>query len=82
TLANKTITNFFATGYGGPLSGFGGAIGDIDRHASWVGHNLVGSDSPFVANNIYKRGIAYGANLWCGAIANGFTSSGGFEWND
>jgi Subtilase family/PEP-CTERM motif len=47
--------------------GFGGAgvLGDVDRHATWVGAMLVGRGA-----SAYQAGIAPGATLWSGAIAN------------
>lgn len=81
----KTITNFSQPGPFAPVGtapNYGGAIGDVDRHATWVGHNLTGGGS-----NVYQRGIAYGATLWNAGIATQFFStansySGSFVWSD
>lgn len=44
----------------------------LDRHATWVSHALAGADNPG-GNPLQRRGIAYGATLWSGAI--------GTSWN-
>ena len=46
-----------------------GQLGEFDRHATWVGHNLGGFDFSMLE---YELGVAYGAQMWSGAIANNF----------
>jgi len=56
----------------------GTRIGEADRHATWVGHNLAGRGA-----NEYQRGIAYGATLWSGGIASSYVGapwSNSFNW--
>ena len=62
-----------------------GQLGEFDRHATWVGQTIAGRAPTASANN-YARGIAYGATLWSGAIAdvwtpNGTSYSTGFNWS-
>jgi subtilisin family serine protease len=47
-----------------------GALGDVDRHATWVGHMAGGRGAAG-----YQPGIAYGADLQSGAIATGWTGT-------
>jgi Subtilase family len=41
-----------------------GALGEYDRHAAWVGAIIGGRGT-----EVYQQGIAYGADLWSGAVA-------------
>jgi hypothetical protein len=50
-----------------------GALAEFDRHATWVGMLIGGR--PTVSGNAYQQGIAYGANLWSGAIATTWIGS-------
>lgn len=43
-----------------------GQLGEFDRHATWTGQVLGGRTD---VNSEFQRGIAYGADLWSGAIA-------------
>lgn len=52
----------------------GTAIGQFDRHATWVGQNLGGRGA-----NVYQQGIAPGSELWSGGIA---TSYGSPPWSN
>ena len=54
----------------------GGAQGDFDRHATFVGHTLGGRVS---VPEEYERGIAYGSELWSGAIATSWSSQYSFS---
>lgn len=54
-----------------------GNLGQSDRHATWVGHTIAGRRPATI--NEYQRGIAYGAELWSGAIA---TSYGSPPWSN
>lgn len=54
-----THLNTFITGTG--------ALGQVDRHATWVGMMINGR--PTTGGGEYQRGIAYGATMWSGAIA-------------
>jgi len=51
------------------------ALGDIDRHATWVGQMLAGQMGG-VNPGEHQRGIAFGATLWSGAIANNWRNVG------
>lgn len=53
-----------------------GQLGELDKHATAVAAALAGR-----GNFSYQRGIAYGANLWSGAIADNFSSDGSFGWS-
>lgn len=44
-----------------------GALGQDDRHATWVGMVINGRPTP--AGGLHQRGLAYGATMWSGAIA-------------
>ena len=50
-----------------------GALAEFDRHATWVGMILGGR--PTAAGGEHQRGIAYGADLWSGAIATNWVGS-------
>lgn len=50
-----------------------GQLGEYDQHATSVGATLAGR-----GNQASQRGIAYGADLWSGAIATRFNSNGTF----
>lgn len=50
---------------------------DYDQHATFVGHVLAGRESPGGPGPAVQRGMAYGAELWSGAIAT-VQSPGGF----
>jgi hypothetical protein len=55
-----------------------GALGQVDRHATWVGHVLAGR-----GDEVHERGMAPGAEVWSGAIATFFSGgagSGSFSW--
>lgn len=56
-----------------------GALGEYDRHATWVGALIAArGDQP------YQKGIAYGAQLWSGAVAtdwSGTAPTGQFGWS-
>ena len=54
-----THLNTFVTGTG--------ALGQVDRHATWVG--MVINGRPTLAGNEYQQGIAHGATMWSAAIA-------------
>ncbi len=54
-----THLNTFITGTG--------ALGQFDRHATWVG--MVINGRPTATGGENQRGIAYGATMWSGAIA-------------
>ncbi|MBL8817577.1 MAG: S8 family serine peptidase [Planctomyces sp.] len=60
----------------------GPQTGDFDRHATWVGMVLGGR--PVDAASEWQRGVAYGANLFSGAIAtawNGDPFTTAFNFN-
>jgi len=76
TLAHQT-TRFFAPGFGGTQ------LGQTDRHATWVGAVLGGRLTG--GGGEYQRGIAYGANLWAGAVATSWVGSPftlSFSWSN
>jgi hypothetical protein len=61
----------------------GPQTGQFDRHATWVGATIGGRLNGPAAGE-YQRGIAYGANLWSGAIATqwvGVPYTGNFNFN-
>lgn len=51
------------------------ALGDTDRHATWVGQVIAGQLGGLNPGE-HQRGIAYGATLWSGAIASEWVSQG------
>jgi hypothetical protein len=51
----------------------------IDRHATWVGSALSGT--PSVGGGEYQRGIAYGADLWSGAVGTSFNGITNGQYN-
>jgi len=52
----------------------GTQTGEVDRHATWVGMHLGGRLGGSVQGE-HQRGMAYGAQLWSGAIATNWTGS-------
>lgn len=50
-----------------------GATGQFDRHATWVGQSIGGRGIAVV--DVFKRGIAYNATLWSGAIATSWSGA-------
>jgi hypothetical protein len=56
-----------------------GGLGQYDGHATWVTDAIGGR--PIGDPSDPRRGIAYGATLWGGALATSF-NGGGFEVND
>ena len=60
-----------------------GAMGQVDRHATWVGHVLAGRGATSPGDPVHERGMMPGAELWSGAIATSFSGgagSGSFSW--
>ncbi|MCP5523385.1 MAG: S8 family serine peptidase [Verrucomicrobiales bacterium] len=53
-------------------AGLASPNGDYDLHATWVG-GLIGGRLGGAAQGEWQRGIAYGADLWSGAIATAWT---------
>jgi len=56
-------------------------LGEIGRHATWVGHTVAGRTP---GNNEYQKGIAYGASLWSGAMATDYFGepyTGNWGWS-
>ncbi|RMD61844.1 MAG: hypothetical protein D6824_07555, partial [Planctomycetota bacterium] len=51
------------------------ALGDTDRHATWVGHILAGQLGGLNPGE-HQRGIADAATLWSAAIASDWNSAG------
>lgn len=49
-----------------------GALGEVDRHATWVGQAIGGRTA---TNSPVEMGIAPGADLWSGAIATSWVGS-------
>lgn len=76
TLTHQT-TQFFASGFGGSQ------LGQTDRHATWVAQTIGGRVT--VGGGEWQRGIAYGANLWAGAVATTWVGSPyslSFNWSN
>lgn len=76
TLTHQT-TQFFAPGFGGSQ------LGQVDRHATWVGATIGGRLTG--GGGEYQRGIAYGSTLWAGAIATSWSGSPyalSFNWSN
>lgn len=76
TLAHQ-VTRFWSPGFGGTQ------LGQDDRHATWVGSVIGGRLTG--GGGEYQRGIAYGSELWAGAVATTwvgapFTLS--FNWSN
>lgn len=62
----------------------GSRLGDVDRHATWVGH-IMGGRLSAIDPDEHQRGIAFGATLWAGAIATGWDSNAyalNFSWSN
>ena len=58
-----------------------GNLGQVDRHATWVGHVIGGREN---GGGYYQQGIAHGADLWSAAIATSYGSppwSNNWGWN-
>jgi hypothetical protein len=53
----------------------GGAIGEADRHATWVGMVMGGRPTSSGPANNYQRGLAPDAQLFSGAIATGWAGT-------
>lgn len=66
---HETLGNVSTFLYSHDSSLAGTAIGQFDRHATWVGQNLTGQGP-----NMYQRGIAFGSTLWSGGIATVYGS--------
>ena len=66
---HETLTNLNTFLYSTHPSLIGTSIGQFDRHATWVGHNLAGQ-----GGSMYQKGIAFGATLWSGGIATAYGS--------
>jgi hypothetical protein len=86
----KTITDIsdYANNPGvAAEAGWGGSLGDLDRHATWVGHSMAGFDPNNASPLNTRRGIAYGAELWSGGVATEFgphaagSYGGSFNWS-
>jgi hypothetical protein len=63
-----------------PPAWFPAGTPNFDRHATQVGHVLAGRTAPENPNPSLHRGMAYGAELWSGAVAvqmagNGFNTT-------
>jgi len=58
-------------------------VGEFDRHATWVGQIMGGRALPGDTglNLNFRRGIAFGAQLWSGSIASTFGAGGSFSIN-
>lgn len=57
----------------GSASGFGTNNLAYDRHATWVGSMIGGRANAPSVPDVRERGIAYGTELWSGAIATTWT---------
>ncbi len=58
-----------------------GQLGEVSRHPTWVGHTLAGRNENA---RDYQQGIAYGAELWSGAMATvwpGAPNTSNFDWS-
>lgn len=55
-----------------------GALGEFDRHGTWVGMILGGRAT--ANGGGYQQGIAYGADLWSGAIATQWFGLTSFDY--
>ncbi|MEL7498967.1 MAG: S8 family serine peptidase [Planctomycetota bacterium] len=77
------VTEFFDGRQSYSNSGINaGQLGDVNRHAVWVGHTAGGRET--VTGREYQKGIAPGAALWSSAIAttwNGSPYTGSWSWS-
>lgn len=62
----------------------GSQLGQFHRHSTWVGGTIAGRALDIASTTERQRGIAYGAELWSGAVATvwvGAAYTGSFNWS-